>query len=76
MWVVFFDNNSAIRQVQRKWQIRTLDKEISYYKRELAKTKQEERALRQNDEYFEKFVRENYLLKKSDEVLYVFTEEE
>ncbi len=75
VWILFFDNNSLIRQVQRKYQIVKLNKEIAYYKKELVKTKQEEKALKYSDEYFEKFVRENYLLKKPNEVLYIFSEE-
>jgi cell division protein FtsB len=74
VWVSFFDNNSLIRQVQRKYQIVKLNKEIVYYRKELEKTRLEEKALKYNDEYFEKFVRETYLLKKPDEVLYIFSE--
>ena len=74
-WITFFDNNSLIRQVQRKYQIVKLNKEIAYYKKELMSTKLEEKALKHNDEYFEKFVREAYLLKRKNEVLYIFSEE-
>lgn len=74
-WITFFDNNSLIRQAQRKYQIVKLNKEIAYYKKELMSTKLEEKALKQNDEYFEKFVRETYLLKRKNEVLYIFSEE-
>jgi cell division protein FtsB len=75
VWITLFDNNSIVRQVQRKYQIIKLNKEMAYYRIELVKTKQEEKALKYSDEYFEKFVRENYLLKKPNEVLYIFTEE-
>jgi cell division protein FtsB len=75
VWILFFDNNSLIRQVQRKYQIVKLNKEINYYKKELVKTKLEEKALKYSDEYFEKFVRETYLLKKPNEVLYIFSED-
>lgn len=74
IWITLFDNNSIIRQLQRKYQIIKIDKEISYYNKELRKTMMEERALKHNDEYFEKFVRENYLLKKPNEVIYIFSE--
>lgn len=73
-WISFFDNNSLVRQMQRKYQIMKLNKEIAYYNKELSKTLIEEKALKHNDEYFEKFVRENYLLKRKDEELYIFTE--
>lgn len=75
VWICLFDNNSLVRQVQRKYQIVKLNKEISYYKKELQKTKIEWKALKNSDEYFEKFVRETYLLKRPNEVLYIFAEE-
>jgi len=75
VWICLFDNNSLVRQVQRKYQIVKLNKEISYYQKELQKTKIEEKALKYSDEYFEKFVRETYLLKRPNEVLYIFAEE-
>lgn len=75
VWIFLFDNNSVVRQVQRKYQIVNLNKEISYYQKELQKTKIEEKALKYSDEYFEKFVRETYLLKRPNEVLYIFAEE-
>lgn len=76
IWMLFFDNDSIVRQFQRKYQIIKLNKEIKYYTKELRKTKIEEKALNHSDEYFEKFVRENYLLKKQNEDLYIFSEEE
>jgi cell division protein FtsB len=75
IWIFLFDNNSVVRQVQRKYQIVKLNKEISYYQKEFQKTKIEEKALNYSDEYFEKFVRETYLLKRPNEVLYIFAEE-
>lgn len=75
VWISFFDNNSLIRQAQRKYQIVKLNKEIAYYKKELVQTKIEEKALKHSDEYFEKFVRETYLLKKPNEVIYIFSED-
>jgi cell division protein FtsB len=74
VWICLFDNNSLVRQVQRKYQIVKLNKEISYYQKEFQKTKIEEKALKYNDEYFEKFVQRNLSFKKPDEVLYIFAE--
>ena len=73
IWMLFFDSDSIIHQIQRKWQIHKLNNEIVYYQRVLRETKIEEKALTENDEYFEKFVREKYLLKKEDEDLFIFS---
>jgi cell division protein DivIC len=75
IWMLFFDNDNIIHQLQRKYQIIKLNKEIKYYQRVLEETKIEEKALNQNDQYFEKFVREKYLLKRDDEDLFIFSEE-
>lgn len=76
VWMVFFDNDSFYVQLQRKWQVVKIDKEIQFYTKELEKTKIEEKALNESNEYFEKFVRETYLLKKKNEDVFIFTEEE
>lgn len=75
-WMLLFDNNSIIRQVQRRYQIHKLNKEIKYYQKQMVETHKEEKALKKSDAYFEKFVRENYLLKRPNEDLYIFTEVE
>lgn len=74
-WMLFFDNDSIIHQFQRKYQIIKLNKEISYYTKVLEETKIEEKALHHNNQYFEKFVREKYLLKRDNEDLFIFSEE-
>jgi len=76
IWMLFFDNDSIVHQFQRKYQIIKLNREIKYYSKELQETKIEEKALNQSNEYFEKFVREKYLLKKKNEDLFIFSEEE
>lgn len=75
VWMLFFDNDNIITQLQRKYQIVKLNREIVYYQRVLEETKIEEKALNQNDLYFEKFVREKYLLKRDNEDLFIFSEE-
>lgn len=75
VWMLFFDNDNIIHQFQRKYQIIKLDKEIRYYTKVLEETKIEEKALNHNNQYFEKFVREKYLLKRDNEDLFIFSEE-
>ncbi len=75
VWMIFFDNDSFYRQIQRKWQIYKINKEIVYYQKLLHETKIEEKALNENDAYFEKFVREKYLLKRKNEDIFIFSNE-
>lgn len=75
-WMIYFDNDSFYVQLQRKWQVIKIEREINFYTKELEKTKIEEKALTESNEYFEKFARETYLLKKKDEDVFIFTEED
>jgi hypothetical protein len=73
-WILFLDGNNVYRQVKRTLQIKELDNQILYYQKQLKNTEIERKAFFNNDQYFEKFVRENYLLKKENEDIFVFTE--
>ncbi len=73
-WIVFFDGNNVYRQIKRTIQIKDLDNQIFYYQKQLKNTEIERKAFFKNNQYFEKFVRENYLLKKENEDIFVFTE--
>ena len=73
-WILFFDGNNIYRQIKRTIQIKDLDNQIFYYQKELKNTEIEQKAFFKNNQYFEKFVRENYLLKKENEDIFVFTE--
>lgn len=73
-WMLFFDNDNVYVQLQRKWQVYKIEKEIKFYTKELHETKLEEKALNESDEYFEKFVREKYLLKQPNEDVFIFSE--
>jgi|LauGreDrversion4_2_1035121.scaffolds.fasta_scaffold01141_10 cell division protein DivIC len=73
-WILFFDGNNIYRQIKRTIQIKDLDNQIFYYQKELKNTEIERKAFFKNNQYFEKFVRENYLLKKENEDIFVFTE--
>lgn len=73
-WILFFDGNNIYRQIKRTLQIKDLDNQIFYYQKQLKNTEIERKAFFKNNQYFEKFVRENYLLKKENEDIFVFTE--
>lgn len=76
VWMIFVDNDNFYRQIQRKIQVRKIQKEIIYYEKQLIETKKEEKALNENNAYFEKFVREKYFLKKSNEDVFIFSPEQ
>lgn len=75
IWMIFIDNNNLYRQFNRSLQINKLNSDIKYYKEQLQLTNIEKKALNENKYYFEKFVREKYLLKRSNEDIFVFSNE-
>lgn len=75
VWMIFFDNDSFYVQAMRQWQIHKIEKEIKFYSKQLEETRMEEKALTMSPSYFEKFVREKYLLKRANEDIFIFSPE-
>jgi cell division protein FtsB len=74
VWMIFFDENNLAVQWKRKKNLRMLNEKIEYYERNIAKTKQELYELKTNDFTKEKFAREHYYMKRENEDVFVFTD--
>lgn len=72
--VTFFDNYNLIRRWKTGNNIKLLEKEISFYKNEIEKNKEQMQELQSSDENLEKFAREQYLMKKADEDIFIIAE--
>ena len=70
-WVVFFDGNDLITQVQRRQKLGELERERDYYKGKISQVEHERDALLNNPDLLEKFARERYLMKRPREAVYV-----
>jgi len=75
-WLTFFDQNNFVYQYKLKKQITALEKEKAFYEAEIIKLKEQKKQLSTDEEMLEKYAREQYLMKKSDEVLFLLNEEE
>ena len=76
IYLLFFSQNTLISQSRLYMQLRDLEKEESYYKKEIATIKKEQRELFSGINQMEKFARENYWMKRDSEDLYIFIESE
>ena len=76
VWLMFFDQNNFVYQYQLGKQISDLEVEKEFYEKEIVKLKEQKRQLSTDEEMLEKFAREQYLMKKKDEVLFLLKEEE
>ncbi len=75
IYLTFFDSNNLGNQWQLYLQSKKLDKEKSFYTQELEKLYREKEELFSDMAHIEKFARENYFMKRSDEQIYIIEEQ-
>ena len=75
IWILFFDQNKIITQVQYHQELNKLEDEKEFYQIELVKIQADLNELQSNPKSLEKFAREKYLMKKDDEEVFVIVEE-
>lgn len=71
VWLVIFDKNNMVDQLQRKNDYMKLKDEAAYYEREIEKARAERDELFTNTSTLEKFAREKYFMKKDNEELFI-----
>ena len=73
-WLIFFDKNDIISQINLSNKLNQLNEEKQYYLTEIQKTKADMKELMTNPKNLEKFAREKYLMKKENEDIFVIVE--
>ena len=76
VWLTFFDSNDLYTQLKQTAKLKGLEDEKGFYVEKIAEVKADREELLSNDELLEKFARENYLMKKPTEDIYVIVENE
>jgi cell division protein FtsB len=71
IWMLFLDANNLGSQIKRSYKLDALEKEKSFYEEKIVEVEKDREELMTNDELLEKFARENYLMKKPHEDVYV-----
>ena len=74
VWLTFFDSNDLYTQLKQTAKLKGLEDEKEFYVEKIAEVKTDREELLSNDELLEKFARENYLMKKATEDIYVIVE--
>jgi cell division protein FtsB len=74
VWMLFFDENNLVVQYHRRQELADLNKKKNFYKIEIAKVENQYTELTTNAETQEKFARENYMMKKDKEDVFVIVE--
>ena len=71
MMMLFFDDNNLFLQLDRKRQLNDLLKSKAFYEAEIANTQQALQHLQSSPASVEKFARENFLMKRDNEDIFV-----
>jgi len=74
-WMLFFDQNKVISQVEIRMKLSQLRTDKEFYVKEIVKSREEFKLLQNDRELLEKFAREKYLMKKRNEEIFVFSVE-
>lgn len=76
IWLLFFDRNNLIDRARELSHLRQLEKDKKYYIERIDKDSKRLEQLKTNNKNLEKFAREQYLMKKENEDIFVIVEED
>lgn len=71
VYLLFFDSNDLPSQIKFNQRLAKLNKQTKYLKQQIDESRSEYEATFSTVEQMEKFAREEYLMKKADEDLFV-----
>lgn len=75
VWIALFDKYSFIDQLQLRSKISQMEKEKKYYQKKIEEDKRKKDELLGNRDNLEKFAREQYLMKKENEDIFIIVKE-
>lgn len=75
LWLFFFDQHSIWERKSNESTIEALEKEKVYYLEKIENDKKRIHELKTNRKNLEKFAREQYLMKKENEDIFIVIEE-
>ena len=75
LWILFFDHNNFFLYRQYKSELNELTNNKKYYKEQIEMTKKEIELIKTSPLWLEKIARENYLMKREGEDIFVVKEE-
>ncbi|MBS1683924.1 MAG: septum formation initiator family protein [Bacteroidetes bacterium] len=73
-WMLFFDENNMIVQYHRRHQLSDLSRKATYYRQEIARVDNQIEQLTTNSATQERYARENYMMKKDSEDVFVIVQ--
>ena len=74
--ILFTDHNNIFEQLKRNGELSELQAKKAYYLQEIEQTKKALSDLRNNPAAIEKFARENYMMKRDNEDIFITGDQE
>ena len=74
VWILFFDPRDVFTQMEHRRELRELQIIKAWYQKEIAMESIEAEQLRTNPATIEKYARENYLMKRENEDIFLVPE--
>ena len=74
VWILFFDPRDIFTQMEHRRELRELQISKAWYQKEIAKESIEAEQLKMNPATIEKYARENYLMKRDNEDIFIISE--
>lgn len=75
VWILFFDQNNLLDRISDAHQLNQLKKQKVYFTKKIEDDTRRTKELLSDKDDLEKFAREQYLMKKKDEDVYVIIED-
>ena len=75
IWIVFFDDHNLLRHYQNKQKLQQLTDQKAYLKEKIISDKHKIEELQTDKDNLEKFAREQFLMKKTNEDIFLIEEE-
>ena len=71
-----FSDSSVTKRIKYDTQIKNLESQIEFYRQQTEEDKEKLNELKSNRDDLEKFARENYLMKKENEEIFIIRQKE
>lgn len=71
IWVSFFDMNNLVERFRLNKELKQIEKDKVYYHQRIDEDAARLKELQTNDQNLEKFAREQYLMKRDDEDVFI-----
>jgi cell division protein DivIC len=71
VWVLFFDRNDILTQINRRSELGSLKNTKTYYTQEIEKERKISEELQSDPTTIERYAREKYMMKRDNEDLFI-----